>query len=43
MLSMGAEISSNRNEAVALDKYRGGPIETVRQLVMRYKENDCGK
>ena len=40
---MGAEVSSNRKEALSMDKYRGGPIETVRQLILRYKDKDCGK
>ena len=40
---MGAEISSNRDQADALDMYRDWNIKQATELLKKYKKNDYGK
>ena len=40
---MGAEISSNRDKADALDMYRDWNIKQATELLKKYKKNDYGK
>ena len=40
---MGAEISSNRDQADALDMYRDWDIKQATELLKKYKKNDYGK
>lgn len=40
---MGVEISSNRDQADALDMYRDWNIKQSTELLKKYKTNDYGK
>lgn len=41
--TMGVEISSNRDQADALDMYRDWNMKQSMELLKKYKSNDYGK
>ena len=42
-VDMGAEISSNRDHADAMDMYRDWTTKQAAALLIKYKKNDCGR
>ena len=42
-VTMGSEISSNRDHADAMDMYRDWTIQQAATLLQNYKKNDFGR